>query len=174
MIVGSILIPAGTCLLVLLTPSSSAILAGAGSLIMGFGMGLLNIGVLVLTQESVNWSERGSATASNVFSRNLGSTLGAAILGAVLAYGLANSTDGQSITAEQLRALLNGTGVMMPDAESIRLALQHALHSTFIVMLVFAVLIVPAAFSCRSPRWAARCPSGHEALGKAMSYGPIS
>jgi len=126
MIVGSILIPAGTCLLVLLTPSSSAILAGAGSLIMGFGMGLLNIGVLVLTQESVNWSERGSATASNVFSRNLGSTLGAAILGAVLAYGLANSTDGQSITAEQLRALLNGTGVMMPDAESIRLALPRA------------------------------------------------
>jgi EmrB/QacA subfamily drug resistance transporter len=152
MIVGSIFIPAGTCLLVLLTPSSSALLAGEGSLIMGFGMGLLNIGALVLTQESVNWSERGSATASNVFSRNLGSTLGAAILGAVLAYGLANSTDGQSITAEQLRALLNGTGGMMPDGETIRLALQHALHSTFIVMLVFAVLIVPACFFVPRPK----------------------
>ncbi|MBB5537641.1 hypothetical protein [Rhizobium giardinii] len=52
----------------------------------------------------MSWSERGSATASNVFSRNLGSTLGAAILGAVLAYGLANATDGQWITAEQLQA----------------------------------------------------------------------
>jgi MFS family permease len=125
---------------------------------MGFGMGLLNIGALVLTQESVNWSERGSATASNVFSRNLGSTLGAAILGAVLAYGLANSTDGQSIKAEQLRALLNGTGVMMPDAESIRLALQHALHSTFIVMLVFAVLIVPACFFVPKPKVGSKVP----------------
>ena len=144
MIIGSLLIPVGTGLLVLLTPSSSAMLAGAGSLIMGFGMGLLNIGALVLTQESVGWSERGSATASNIFSRNLGSTLGAAILGAVLAYGLAHSTNGQPITPEQLRALLNGTGGLIPDAQPIRQALQEALHSTFIVMMVFAVMIVPA------------------------------
>ncbi|MGJ7039536.1 MFS transporter [Shinella sp. BE166] len=144
MITGSICIPVGTCLLVLLTPSSSAILAGAGSLIMGFGMGLLNISALILTQDSVSWTERGSATASNVFSRNLGSTLGAAVLGAVLTYGLAHSTNGQPITPEQLRALLNGTGTVMADGETIRLALQHALHSTFVAMLLIAALIVPA------------------------------
>lgn len=144
MITGSICIPVGTCLLVLLTPSSSAILAGAGSLIMGFGMGLLNISALILTQDSVSWTERGSATASNVFSRNLGSTLGAAVLGAVLTYGLAHSTNGQPITPEQLRALLNGTGTVMADGETIRFALQHALHSTFVAMLLIAALIVPA------------------------------
>ena len=44
--------------------------------------------------------------------------------------------------------------VLMPDAESIRLV-QHALNSTFIVMLVFAVLIVPACFFVPNPRWAA-------------------
>lgn len=141
MIAGSVCIPAGTGLLVLLTPSSSAVLAGAGSLIMGFGMGLLNISALILTQDSVSWSERGSATASNVFSRNLGSTLGAAVLGAVLTYGLAHSTNGQQITPEQLRGLLNGT--VMADGEAIRLALQHALHSTFVAMLLIAALIVP-------------------------------
>ncbi|WP_426230426.1 MFS transporter [Pararhizobium sp. DWP3-4] len=143
MITGSICIPAGTCLLVLLTSSSSALLAGAGSLVMGFGMGLLNISALILTQDSVSWSERGSATASNVFSRNLGSTLGAAVLGAVMTYGLAHSTNGQPITPEQLRGLLNGTGAIMAEREAIRLALQHALHSTFVVMLLIAVLIVP-------------------------------
>ncbi|MDX3975010.1 MDR family MFS transporter [Shinella sp.] len=143
MIVGSVCIPAGTCLLVLLTSTSSAVLAGAGSLVMGFGMGLLNISALILTQDSVSWAERGSATASNVFSRNLGSTLGAAVLGAVLTYGLANSTNGQPITPEQLRGLLNGAGEMMTGGEAIRLALQHALHSTFVVMLLIAVLIVP-------------------------------
>jgi MFS family permease len=144
MIVGSLFIPVGTGLLVLLTPSSSAIVAGAASLTMGFGMGLLNIGALVLTQESVGWSERGSATASNVFSRNLGSTLGAAILGAVLTYGLAHSTNGQPITPEQLQALLDGTGAFMADAKPIREALQQALHATFIVMMLFALMIVPA------------------------------
>lgn len=152
MITGSVFIPAGTCFLVLLTPSSSALLAGAGSLVMGFGMGLLNIGALILTQESVNWSERGSATASNVFSRNLGSTLGATVLGAVLTYGLAHTTNGHAITQEQLRALLNGTGALMSDAEEIRLALQHALHATFVAMLLIAALIVPACLFVPRPQ----------------------
>jgi MFS family permease len=110
---------------------------------MGFGMGLLNIGALILTQDSVNWSERGSATASNVFSRNLGSTLGAAILGAVLTYGLANANHGVAITSDQLRDLLNGAEMLI-DRQELRLALQHALHTTFIAMMLIAVLIVPA------------------------------
>lgn len=143
MITGSLFIPVGTFLLVLLTPSSSPILAGAGSLIMGLGMGLLNIGALILTQDSVGAMERGSATASNVFSRNLGSTLGAAVLGAVLTYGLAHTTNGQAITPEQLRGLLNGAGAALSDAGEIRSALQQGLHATFIAMLFIAVLIVP-------------------------------
>lgn len=144
MIAGSLLVPVGAFVFVLLTPSSSAMLAGAGSLVMGFGMGMLNIGALVLTQESVDSSERGSATASNVFSRNLGSMLGAAMLGAVLTYGLSHVTNGQAITPEQIRALLDGTGAAIGGAEEIRFALQHALHATFIAMLLIAVLIVPA------------------------------
>ncbi|RCW83013.1 MDR family MFS transporter [Phyllobacterium bourgognense] len=152
MIAGSLCIPAGTCLFVLLNPSSSAVLAGAGSLVMGFGMGLLNIGALILTQESVSSYERGSATASNVFSRNLGSTLGAALLGAVLSYGLAHTTNGHSITPEQLRGLLNGTIAVISDAEEIRLALQHALHATFIAMLLIAMLIVPACLLVPRPQ----------------------
>ncbi|MDQ0319055.1 EmrB/QacA subfamily drug resistance transporter [Pararhizobium capsulatum DSM 1112] len=158
MITGSLCIPVGTCLLVLLTPSSSAALAGAGSLIMGFGMGLLNISALILTQDSVSWSERGSATASNVFSRNLGSTLGAAVLGAVLTYGLAHSTNGQPITPEQLRSLLNGTGVVLADGEAIRLALQQALHATFIAMLLIAALIVPACLFVPRPQPVGEAP----------------
>ncbi|KQQ38137.1 MFS transporter [Rhizobium sp. Leaf306] len=144
MLVGAVFVPVGTFLLTLLTPSSSAVLAGAGSLVMGFGMGLLNIGALILTQGSVAASQRGSATASNVFSRNLGSTLGAAILGAVLSWGLVHTTSGQAITTDQLRALLNGTGLVSGDAEAVRLALQDGLHATFLTMLLFAVLIVPA------------------------------
>jgi hypothetical protein len=118
---------------------------------MGFGMGLLNISALILTQDSVSWSERGSATASNVFSRNLGSTLGAAVLGAVLTYGLAHSTNGQSITPDQLRSLLNGTGAGMADGEAIRFALQQALHATFVAMLVIAALIVPVCLFVPRP-----------------------
>ena len=75
---------------------------------------------------------------------HLGSTLGAAILGAVLSWGLVHTTSGQAITTDQLRALLNGTGLVSGDAEAVRLALQDGLHATFLTMLLFAVLIVPA------------------------------
>lgn len=145
MIVGASLIPLGTILLVFLSQSSSPVVAGVGSLIMGLGMGLMNIGALILTQGSVGHTERGSATASNVFSRNLGSTLGAAVLGAVLTWGLGHTTGGQTVSPDQLRALLDGTGSIAGDAGAIRAALQHALHGTFITMFVIAMLIVPAA-----------------------------
>lgn len=144
MIAGGIIIPLGAILLTFLSPGSSPVLAGAGSLIMGFGMGLLNIAALILTQESVGATERGSATASNVFSRNLGSTLGAALLGAVLSYGLGHTTGGQSIGPDQLRALLNGGGLAAGDVDSVRLALQGALHGTFVTMLLITLMIVPA------------------------------
>jgi EmrB/QacA subfamily drug resistance transporter len=143
MVVASLVIPVGAFLLVLLTPESRAALAGVGSLIMGIGMGLLNICALVITQESVGWSQRGSATASNVFSRNLGSTLGASILGAVLSYGLAHAGGMGAITTEQLRGLLDGSGAAMADTASVRMALQAALHVTFLVMFAMTVLIVP-------------------------------
>ncbi|MFB9950251.1 MFS transporter [Rhizobium puerariae] len=145
MIFGSACVPVGAFLLVLLSPGSSPVQAGAGSLIMGFGMGLISICSLVIIQESVGWSERGSATASNIFSRNLGSTLGAAVLGAVLSYGLANSGGAGSVTPDQLRGLLEGTGAGLADQSSVRLVLQGALHLTFVVMFLVAALIV---FAC--------------------------
>lgn len=143
MLVASLLIPFGAFFLVLLTPQSSPVQAGAGSLLMGVGMGLLNICALVITQESVGWSQRGSATASNVFSRNLGSTLGASILGAVLGYGLAHAGGAGTVTPEQLRGLLDGTGAAMASNDAVRLSLQSALHGTFVTMFVITVFIIP-------------------------------
>jgi len=69
-------------------------------------MGLSSISSLILIQESVPPSQRGSATASNMFARNIGNTLGAAILGAVLNYGL--HRDGVGVSSDRLQRLLSG------------------------------------------------------------------
>ena len=63
---------------------------------MGFGMGLISLTSIVLVQDSVEWSMRGSATASIIFSRSLGNTLGATVLGAVLNIGIAHFGSGES------------------------------------------------------------------------------
>jgi len=151
MVAASLIIPTGAFLLVILTPQSSAAQAGVGSLIMGLGMGLLNICALVITQESVDWTQRGSATASNVFSRNLGSTLGASILGAVLSYGLAHAGAHGEVTPSQLRGLLDGTATGVAGSDSVRLVLQAALHATFLVMFVVTVLIIPVCLWVPNP-----------------------
>jgi fucose permease len=145
MIAGALLMPVGASLFVVLTPESSPITPGIGSLIMGLGMGLMNVSALVLIQGSVDWRERGAATASNVFSRNLGSTLGATVFGAVLNYGLAHSTEAGAISSDQLRGLLNGSGAISAAAEPLRLALQDSLHTTFTAMLAISLLIIVAS-----------------------------
>src|SRR4029077_19778112 len=73
---GGLLIPIGAVFLLFLAPRESVWSAGIGPALMGFGMGLLNIVSVVMVQASVEWSKRGSATASLLFSRTLGNTLG--------------------------------------------------------------------------------------------------
>ena len=108
----------------------------------GFGMGLLSVSSLVLIQEIVEWSQRGSATASNLFARNLGSTLGATVLGAVLNAGLGLSRKHAAITSDQLRDLLQASEGSVAGDAVVRVALHDALQLTFWAMLAITVLIV--------------------------------
>jgi EmrB/QacA subfamily drug resistance transporter len=148
LVTGALLQPLGAAFFLALTPHISPLVPAMGSLVMGFGMGLISVPSLVLIQEIVDSSQRGSVTASNIFSRNLGSTLGATLLGAVLNHGLRSTGRLEPITSEQLRQLLNTQGLAVGDA-AIRSALEQALNLTFWAMLaltlgtVFLALLVP-------------------------------
>jgi EmrB/QacA subfamily drug resistance transporter len=149
LVAGSVLVPTGTVVFVLLTPRSSPVIAALGSLVMGLGMGLISVSSLVLIQELVDWSQRGSATASNLFARNLGSTLGATALGAVFNYGLTRANGGNSVTSNQLRQLLEAPTGTVPADTAIGMAFQQSLNLTFGAMflislaIVFVALLVP-------------------------------
>ncbi|MBP0443217.1 MFS transporter [Roseomonas sp. SSH11] len=150
LIFGAALLPLGALAFVLLSPGSSPVLAGAGSFVMGLGMGFLSTAAIVMLQESVDWRERGAVTASNVFSRNLGSALGAVVLGGVLNLGLARQGGAAAtIDFEAIRRLLETGGGAVTDA-AVRGALAQALHLTFWAILALSVvtlllaLLVPA------------------------------
>lgn len=145
MVAGSALLPVGALAFLALPATGSIALASAGSLVMGFGMGLLSVASLVLIQEIVDPSQRGVATASNLFARNLGSTLGAAVLGAVLNLGLSRAEGIGTVTSERLRQILEAPpGAATHDAVLYG-ALGGALQMTFVAMLVIALLIVVLA-----------------------------
>ncbi|RDK03319.1 MDR family MFS transporter [Paraburkholderia lacunae] len=139
---GSAFIPLGAVLLLMLSPGSSPLIAAFGSLIIGFGMGTSSVSSLVMIQEIVEMNERGSATASNLFSRNLGSTLGATLFGAVLNFGLSHSKNVAAVTSDQLKALLQNQTASLGDSDAIRQVLHQSLHLTFTSIFAIAIFVV--------------------------------
>jgi MFS family permease len=156
LLVGATLLPLGATAFVALGPSTSPVVAACGSVVMGLGMGFLSTAAIVIIQDSVAWAQRGAATASNIFARNLGSTLGATVLGAVLNYRLAHPTSGPTVNSDELRRLLDDPASLGPGGDAIRDGLQHALHGTFwtvfavaVLTLLLSLLVPPVALSDR-------------------------
>jgi hypothetical protein len=143
---GGFLIPIGASFLLFLTPSTNLIVAGIGPALMGFGMGLLNITSVIMVQGSIAWAKRASATASLIFARTLGNTLGVAALGAVLNFGviLYAVAQGRSdlTSPDHVRDLLATIGNVAGGGAdpALQRVLDSALHLAFGVMLGFAAL----------------------------------
>ncbi|CAM2920490.1 MDR family MFS transporter [Prescottella defluvii] len=125
-LVGSGLAIVGTALLLLLSDSSPVWHVGATCFVIGSGMGLIATPTLIAAQSSVDWSERGVVTSTNMFARSIGSAVGVAVFGA-----LVNSRVGD--TAE-------------PDPGD----LADAIHLVFLGLFGIAVLM--AVSSALMPR----------------------
>jgi MFS family permease len=143
---GSVLFPIGAVFLLFLTPQSHPLLAAAGSFLMGCGMGLMSVTSIALVQESVEWSMRGSATASLLFARSLGSTIGATAVGAVLNIGVAHF--GSGVLAADVHKLLNEpTGLtQLSTNPTLRSIFAHAIQWSFVGIAVLAVLTLAATW----------------------------
>jgi hypothetical protein len=142
---GGALVPVGAFVFVVLRADGSPVVAGLGSAIVGFGMGLLSSASIIMIQEIVDWSERGSVTAPFLFARSLGSTFGATIFGAVLNYGLMRSGAVDHVTSERLRRLLEGASHGATSDSALRNALEQSLHITFVSMFFVALLVAATA-----------------------------
>ena len=168
--VGSVMFPFGSCFLLFLTPQSSPVVAGIGSYCMGFGMGLISISCIILVQESVEWSMRGSATASIIFSRTLGNTLGATALGSILNIGIAHFGSGE--LADKVHEALNQpTGLSdLSSNPVIRAVFNAALHWSFWGVVAVAVLTFAATWLIPIPHHAGRKIKVTDEAREAMSH----
>ena len=118
-------------------------------------MGLSSSASIILIQEIVDWSERGSVTASYLFARSLGSTFGATVFGAVLNFGLLRSGH-VGVSSDQLRHLLDqGSGDAVGDP-GLRAALEQSLHLTFVSMFAVALMVAATLFLVPKVAFAAR------------------
>ncbi|MGW0576740.1 MFS transporter [Streptomyces sp. NPDC002920] len=113
-------------------------------LALGAALGLFQLPLLVGVQSTVGWSERGTTTASVLFCRQTGQTVGASVFGAVangvLAARLGGAGDLDSVT----RALDAGTA-----PEPVRHAVASAVHAVYLgaacaAALAFLLLLLVA------------------------------
>ncbi|MFT2817196.1 MDR family MFS transporter [Leifsonia sp. A12D58] len=84
MIVGGVLIVAGTLLLSTLDAGTSLVLVGIYMAILGAGLGMLMQNLVLVVQNSIEVKNLGVATSAVTFFRSLGGTIGVSVLGSVL------------------------------------------------------------------------------------------
>ncbi|MFJ8363012.1 MFS transporter [Streptomyces sp. NPDC093984] len=113
-------------------------------LLLGGALGLFQLPLIVGVQSTVGWAERGTTTASVLFCRQTGQTIGASVFGAVANGVLASRLGGSGDLDAVTRGLNAGT-----TPEATRRAIADAVHSVYLgascaAALAFLVLLFVA------------------------------
>ncbi|MEW2549872.1 MFS transporter [Streptomyces sp. NPDC047002] len=114
-------------------------------LLLGAGLGLFQLPQIISVQSSVSWAERGTATASILFCRQIGQSVGAALFGAVansvLASRLAHApTPGLHDLNSVSQALDNPGSLTAAGADYLRRAVDAATGHVFLFAACAAAL----------------------------------
>jgi EmrB/QacA subfamily drug resistance transporter len=150
-LIGTVFAVTGAVLATQLTARSPVWHVAGALFVTGLGMGLIGSPLVVAVQSVVGWDRRGVVTATNMFSRSMGSALGAATFGAIanatLAHRYAHPPAGLDGPLphgvdETTHALAHPGAV----ADFARASLFDATHHVFLALAV-AVLLMIAAIS---------------------------
>ncbi len=119
-------------------------------ILIGAGFGLLSTPSLVGMQSMVTWERRGVVTSSNIFSRNLGQSVGAAIVGAIFNNSLAWQIKSMPYSfTEKSMDILTTLKSSVIDSEAkdfLQKAISNAMHHIYWGMAIFTILILLSLF----------------------------
>src|SRR5436305_6599570 len=122
---------AAAALALLLRPGVSLHVPQAMSAIFGVGLGLANTALLIAVQTSVEWRQRGVATASTMFARTIGGTLAVGVLGGILGAALRRDESIPEGAADRLLGPGHGEGLGSSVLEALSASLQSGLGIIF-------------------------------------------
>jgi len=126
--------------------------------LMGAGMGLANVALLLAIQTSVEWEQRGVATASTMFFRIMGGAIAIGILGAFLSAHLAGVPSVPADAANELLGPEHGRSLPPETFRALATALETSLHTIFRLIAVIGILAFAASlfFPSMGPQRARR------------------
>ena len=142
--IGAAPLLAGSLIMVLLDPTQGPLLAGLGAALIGIGMGLTNNTFTVAIQSSVGWSQRGVATSTMSFMRQLGQSIGAAVFGGTINAELAGHGARPDIVDRVMDPALRRT--LAPDAIApLMQAIATGLHYVYIITALLGLGVLATA-----------------------------
>ena len=151
-IVGTAIMTVGLFLLSNLSPDTSTLTAGLYMFVTGFGIGLVMQVLVVAVQNAVSYQELGVATSGNTLFRNVGASIGTAIVGTIFATELASHLRAAfpHATAAQLStAHFNAAGLAaLPPAvrEPTLAAIASSLDTAFVVAGFVSIIAFAASW----------------------------
>src|SRR2546427_3860631 len=122
---------AAGALALLLRPGMSLHVPQAMSAVFGLGLGLANTALLIAVQTSVEWRQRGVATASTMFARTIGGTLAVGVLGRILSAAVLRDGTLPPGAADRLLGPEHGAGLDPAVMSSLSASLQAGLGAGF-------------------------------------------
>jgi EmrB/QacA subfamily drug resistance transporter len=157
MIAGAVLLTAGLGLMGTIRYDTSFVLVSAYLLLLGAGVGMLMQNLVLATQNTLDFREMGSGTATVAFFRTLGGAIGVSALGAVLGARittlLTRGLSGIGVDA----AALGGDTTAIPDVstipEPVRTVVEdafgHAIADLFLLAVPLGVVALVAVLLLR-------------------------
>jgi len=109
-------------------------------LLLGGALGLFQLPLIIGVQSTVGWSERGTTTASVLFCRQVGQSVGAALFGAVANGVLAARLGGAGDLDSVSHALADPASLTAAATNQLRRAVDTAVDHVFVGAAVAAVL----------------------------------
>ncbi|ADC50630.1 drug resistance transporter, EmrB/QacA subfamily protein [Alkalihalophilus pseudofirmus OF4] len=147
-LIGGCALVTGGLFYMLLPVINHPLWAGAGSFVIGVGMGFSTTTFIVSIQSSVDWNVRGEATSMNMFMRLLGGAVGVAFLGGLLNRRLENELKNSQEylsfepTIDAVNHLLEAgqrEELRSVELEALQLGLTNSLGIVFTTIFILAV-----------------------------------
>ncbi len=143
-LIGTLPLLMGCALMVALVPTSGAFVAAFGVAFIGIGMGLTNNTFTVAIQGSVDWGQRGVATSTVSFMRQVGQSIGAAVFGGTVNAQLAGAGAGADIVDRIMDPTLRHT-ISAAAIAPLTQAIAAGLHHVYLITAVLALLVLGTA-----------------------------
>jgi MFS family permease len=130
---------ASVALALLLQPEMNLNWSRACVGLMGLGLGFANTALLIAVQTSVEWQQRGVATASTMFFRTMGGMFAVGVMGGILASALARDPSIPVEAANELLGPEHGRTLSPEVLRRLAGALQGGLGTVFWIIAALGI-----------------------------------